>query len=67
MLVRGWIANASVAIQRAQFHLVYRMRANAKAYAHGAMPHDWRTPDADDVDAQCVAWPSLEGCVLTVR
>jgi hypothetical protein len=67
MLVRGWIANASVAIQRAQFHLVYRMRANAKAYAHGAMPHDWRTPDADDVDAQCVAWPSLEGCVLTAR
>jgi hypothetical protein len=61
MLVRSWIANASVAIQRAQFRLVHRMRANAKSHAHGGVPHDWRTPDVDDVDAQHVAWPSLEG------
>ena len=61
MLVRSWIANASVAIQRAQFQLMHRMRAKAKAHAHGGMPHVWRTPDIDDVDAQRVVWPSLEG------
>ena len=55
MLVAGWIARASVAIQRAQFRLVSRMREQARsAYLEGDVPHEWRMPDLDDLDARPV-------------
>ena len=60
-LVRCWVAQASMAIQRAQYFLVRRMRELAESCAHGGQPHAWRSPDIDDVDAQRVHCPPLEG------
>jgi hypothetical protein len=61
VLVRCWMAGASVAIQRAQFYLVRRMRAQAEGCAHGRQPRAWQPPDISDVDAQRVCCPPLEG------
>ena len=48
-LVRCWVAQASMAIQRAQYFLVRRMRELAESCAHGGQPHAWQgvfnTPD----------------------
>ena len=61
VLVRCWMARASVAIQRAQFYLVRRMRAQAEGCAHGRQPRAWQPPDISDIDAQRVCCPPLEG------
>ena len=60
-LVRCWMARASVAIQRAQFYLVRRMRAHAEGCAHRGQPRAWQLPDISDVDAQRVCCSPLEG------
>ena len=60
-LVRCWMARASVAIQRAQFFLVRRMRTHAEGCAHGGKPKAWLSPDISDVDAQRVCCPPMEG------
>jgi hypothetical protein len=58
-LVRGWVARTSVAIQRAQFRLVSKMRVLAREESyHGDEPHEWRAPDLDDVDARRAVLPS---------
>ena len=56
-LVARWIARASVAIQRAQFRLVSRMRDSAlPCHIVGDEPHEWRTPDLDDLDAMVASF-----------
>ena len=57
-LVRGWVARTSVAIQRAQFRLVSKMRVLARESYHCDEPHEWRAPDLDDVDARRAVLPS---------
>jgi hypothetical protein len=61
VLVRCWMARASMAVQRAQFFLVRRMQTMSEACAHGKRPHAWRSPDIADVDAQRGCYPPMEG------
>jgi hypothetical protein len=57
MLVSRWVGCASVAIQRAQFRLVRRMRdAALPGYIVGDEPHEWRSPDLDDLDTMVASF-----------